>query len=73
MDRLENLPIETKHKIVQFLENSNPERMSLTIRKLFFAYLRDCKEGFSIDFEIILYDVEQLLDLIEEIKRVNCM
>ena len=73
MDRLDNLPVKKKNRIVQFLENSNPERMSRTIRKLFFAYLRDCKEGFSIDFEIILYDVEQLLDLIEEIKRVNCM
>ena len=73
MDRLSNSPVETKNRIVQFLENSNLERMSRTIRKLFFAYLRDCKEGFSIDFEIILYDVEQLLDLIEEIKRANCM
>lgn len=65
MDRQDNLPVEAKLRIVQFLENSNPERMSRTIRKLFFAYLRDCKEGFSIDFDEILYDVETLINFLE--------
>lgn len=65
MDRLDNLPVETKNRIVQFLENSNPERMSRTIRKLFFAYLRDCKEGLSVDFDEILLDVETLINFLE--------
>ncbi|MCB0541229.1 MAG: hypothetical protein KDE33_27220 [Bacteroidetes bacterium] len=65
MDRLDNLPVETKHKIGQFLENSNLERMSRTIRKLFFAYLRDCKEGLSVDFDEILFDVETLINFLE--------
>ena len=65
MDRLDKLPVETRQRIEHFLESSNLERMSRTIIKLYFAYLRDCKAGLSVDFDDVLYDVEVILDFLE--------
>lgn len=65
MSKLDNLPEEVKEHILGFVENSNLQRMSITIRKLFFAYLRDCKEGLSVDFDEILFDVETLINFLE--------
>lgn len=65
MNKLDSYSEETKKQIEYFLENSNFERLSKTIRKLFFAYLRDSKEGFSVDFDDILYDVETLINFLE--------
>lgn len=69
MTKLETYPDEIKEKLEYFLENANFERLSKTIRKLFFSYLRDCKEGFSVDFDDILYDVETLIDLLEALSK----
>lgn len=67
MRTLDSYPDEVKQKLEHFLQNSDLERMSRTITKLFFAYLRESKEGFSVDFGDILYDVENLLDFLENI------
>lgn len=65
MGKLDNYPDEVKDKLEYFLENSNLDRMSRTVRKLFFSYLRDCKEGLSVDFDEILFDVETLINFLE--------
>ncbi len=66
MNKLDSYSEETKKQIEYFLENSNHERMSKTIIKLFFAYLRDSKEGLSVDFDDILYDVETLINFLDK-------
>lgn len=71
MNILDNYPEKTKKMLAYFLENANLERLSKTIRKLFFAYLRDSKEGFSVDFDDVLYDTETLINILEEIDSMN--
>lgn len=65
MKTLDSYPDEVKKQVENFLQNSDLERMSRTVRILFFAYLRDCKEGLSVDFEEILFDVETLINFLE--------
>ena len=67
MSKLDNLPEEAKEHILGFVENSNLQRMSQTIRILFFAYLRNSHDGLSVDFDNILYDVETIIGLFEDL------
>lgn len=65
MTALDSYSDEVKQKLEYFIKNSNHNRMSKTIRTIFFAYLRDSKEGLRVDFDDILYDVEMLIELID--------
>lgn len=70
MKTLDSYPDDIKKKLEYFLQNSDLYRMNRTIRTLFFAYLRDSKEGFSIDFIEVLLDVETLMTFLEEVNSV---
>lgn len=67
MKTLDSYPDQVKQRLEYFLQNSDLARVSRSVRKLFFGYLRDSQEGLSIDFDSILYDVEGIIDLCESI------
>lgn len=67
MKTLDSYPDEVKKQVEYFLHNSDLERMSRTVRKLFFAYLRNSHDGLSVDFDNVLYDVETIIELFEDL------
>lgn len=67
MKTLDSYPDEVKKQVEYFLHNSDLERMSRTVRTLFFAYLRNSHDGLSVDFDNVLYDVENIIELFEDL------
>ncbi len=67
MKTLDSYPDEVKKQVEYFLHNSDLERMSRTVRSLFFAYLRNSHDGLSVDFDNVLCDVENIIELFEDL------
>ena len=67
MNEQNQLPysIELKNGIDDFLDNSNLQRMSRNLCKVFFGYLRSQTAGLDVDFDTILYDVEAIINFLE--------
>ncbi|WP_298939175.1 hypothetical protein, partial [uncultured Dysgonomonas sp.] len=55
-------------RIQKFVEDNDLNRMSRNIRRIFFDYLRQQQAGLDIEFNDVLNDVENVIDLLEEIK-----
>ncbi|MBN9485531.1 MAG: hypothetical protein BGO70_03675 [Bacteroidetes bacterium 43-93] len=64
----QKLTEESIDRIQKFVEDNDLNRMSRNIRRIFFDYLRQQQAGLDIEFNDVLNDVENVIDLLEEIK-----
>ena len=54
-------------KLATFNRHHDPLRISRSIRKVFFDYLRYQDTGLSTDFDTVIEDVEAAIELMESI------
>lgn len=50
-----------------FLEDNNFERMNRNLRKIFIDYLRQQSAGLDVNFDDILYDIEAIFNLLDDV------
>jgi len=58
---------ETLDRITKFVEDYDLDRMSRNMRKVFFDYLRQQQAGLDVEFNIVLNDIENIIELLEDI------
>ena len=63
----QKLTEESIDRIQKFVEDNDLNRMSRNLRKIFFDYLRQQQAGLDIEFNEVLNDVENIIDLLEYI------
>jgi hypothetical protein len=57
--------------IDKFYENNNPVRVSRTLRRIFMGYLSAEKDALPVDFELYLYDITNVLELLDELEDLK--
>jgi len=58
---------ETLDRITKFIEDYDLDRMSRNLRKVFFDYLRQQQAGLDVEFNNVLNDIENIIELLENI------
>lgn len=64
-----NLDNDSKKALIQIFESTTPNRVSVNLRRILFGYLESCHTNLPIDFEEILFDLDQVFKILE---MLNC-
>ena len=56
---------EVHKKIIDFIQEHDPVEMAISLRTIFFDYLRYTSDGPAINFSKLMNDVEAFFDLLD--------
>lgn len=54
-----------------FIEDNNLDRMNRNLRKIFIDYLRQQSAGLDVNFDEILYDMEAIFNLLDDVSDIK--
>ena len=56
---------ELTDKIRYFIQDNSPTRISMSLRAVFFGYLRNAREGLPVNLDMVLDHMEALFELMD--------